>query len=215
LAHDDSYQEVFRERFAITNSLGTVVSTFTGEHVGEPRLLICLYKAPLIHVDLKFVRISDFHERIEDPAIVWERDGELSGILKKMSAGPLKPDPQYLEDRIWTWLHYGATKAARGELFEAVSMLNFIRETVLGPIALSQAGKQARGVRWLERDVPAFAVELRRTLPQSHDSGSCYRCLLAAAEIYGDLRSRYPENSIRANQTAEQEVRSYIKAREG
>jgi hypothetical protein len=94
-------------------------------------------------------------------------------------------------------------------------MLNFIRDTVLGPIALWQAGKQARGVRWLERDVPSFAVELRRTLPQSHDSGSCYKCLLAAADIYCDLRSRYPDNSVRANLTAEQEVRSYIKAREG
>jgi hypothetical protein len=27
---------------------------FTGEHVGEPRVLICLYGPPVLHVDLKF-----------------------------------------------------------------------------------------------------------------------------------------------------------------
>lgn len=213
VAQDESYQDVFRERFEIMNSLGESVSVFTGEHVGEPRLLICLFKNPLIHVDLKFVQISDFHERIEDPMIVWERDGKLNSAIKKTSAEPVKPDAQYLEDRIWTWIHYGAAKSARGELFEAVSMLNFIRETVLGPIALWQAGKQARGVRWLERDVPAFALSLQRTLPESHDSRSCCKCLLAAADIYCDLRSGYSDDAVRANPEAEREVRSYLHAK--
>jgi hypothetical protein len=34
---------------------GKLLSGFTGEHVGEPRLFICLYDDPLIHVDLKFL----------------------------------------------------------------------------------------------------------------------------------------------------------------
>ena len=34
-------------------------ATFTGEHVGESRVLICLYGPPLLHVDLKFVSLSD------------------------------------------------------------------------------------------------------------------------------------------------------------
>jgi len=213
VASDDSFPSIFVERFKIMNSLGENFSVFTGEHVGEPRLLICLYKSPLIHVDLKFVKISDFHERIEDPSIIWERGGSLSAVIQSTSAEPLEPDLQYLEDRIWTWLHYGAAKAARGELFEAVSMLNFIRETVLGPIALWQAGKQARGVRWLERDAPVFAVELQKTLPHTHDSRSCYNCLLAAADIYCDLRSRFPNSTVRTNPVSEQEVRSYIHAK--
>ena len=35
-------------------SFGKLLSGFTGEHVGEPRLLICLYDDPLLHVDIKF-----------------------------------------------------------------------------------------------------------------------------------------------------------------
>lgn len=34
---------------------GPFLSGFTGEHVGEPRVLICLYGEPLLHVDVKFV----------------------------------------------------------------------------------------------------------------------------------------------------------------
>jgi hypothetical protein len=34
-------------------------SAFSGEHVGEPRALICLYGPPLLPVDLKFVSLSD------------------------------------------------------------------------------------------------------------------------------------------------------------
>src|SRR5687767_11602554 len=34
---------------------GNLISAFTGEHVGEPRVLICLYDEPLLHVDIKFL----------------------------------------------------------------------------------------------------------------------------------------------------------------
>src|SRR5713226_9429899 len=41
------------ERTAIAARCGDLLAAFTGEHVGEPRLLICLYGPPLLHVDLK------------------------------------------------------------------------------------------------------------------------------------------------------------------
>jgi len=48
-------------------SLGHLLSGFTGEHVGEPRVLICLFDNPLLHVDLKFLTLEEFHSRIETP----------------------------------------------------------------------------------------------------------------------------------------------------
>lgn len=48
------YEEVMEERSKIAEKLGSLLSSFTGEHVGEPRLLICLYGPPLLHVDLKY-----------------------------------------------------------------------------------------------------------------------------------------------------------------
>ena len=53
--------------------LGPLLASFTGEHVGEPLLLICLYGPPLIHVDLKFVALHDLEHRVEDGIVVWER----------------------------------------------------------------------------------------------------------------------------------------------
>src|SRR3954464_14775951 len=73
--------QIMAERQQIASTLGSLLVSFTGEHVGEPRLLICLYGPPLLHVDLKFISVSDAERRVEDPVILWERDGQLTTIL--------------------------------------------------------------------------------------------------------------------------------------
>jgi len=76
------YESVMSERQVIARGLGSLHAAFTGEHVGEPRLLICLYSSPLLHVDLKFIRLSDTATRVEEPVVLWERDGRFSEALK-------------------------------------------------------------------------------------------------------------------------------------
>src|SRR5437868_5142192 len=66
----------YAERF------GNLLNGFTGEHVGEPRLLICLYDEPLLHVDFKFVTLQEFHIRIEDPCILLDKGGRLKKVLE-------------------------------------------------------------------------------------------------------------------------------------
>ncbi|OAS18998.1 hypothetical protein [Paenibacillus oryzisoli] len=66
-------EEVMNQRVRIAEKLGNLLSGFTGEHVGEPRLLICLYGPPPLHVDLKFVTAQELEHRVEDPMILWER----------------------------------------------------------------------------------------------------------------------------------------------
>src|SRR6187431_508007 len=51
--------------FDYAQQLAGFLSGFTGEHVGEPRVLICLYGDPLLHVDIKFLTLIEFHQRIE------------------------------------------------------------------------------------------------------------------------------------------------------
>ena len=67
-------------------TLGELISGFTGDHVGEPRLLICLFDNPLLHVDIKFLTLPEFYERVEDPAILFERDGQLTEVIKTTKA---------------------------------------------------------------------------------------------------------------------------------
>ncbi|MFC9944017.1 hypothetical protein [Streptomyces pratensis] len=136
------------------------VAGFTGEHVGEPRVIITLVGPPLLHVDFKFVRASDFAERTENPEILWDRSGLLSGALAQHP--PFTPafDLQWIEDRFWIWVHYGATKLGRGELFETISFLTYLRETVLDPLAARRVGAIPRGVRHLEAIAPEEARNL-------------------------------------------------------
>src|ERR1044072_7553111 len=151
------YAGVSLERMKIAASLGKLLAAFTGEHVGEPRVLICLYEAPLLHVDLKFVSLDDVATRVEDPCVLWERDGRLSSALAQGKAEYPARSPHWIEDRFWIWVHYAATKIARGELFEAIEFLSFLRVTVLGPLALARAGARPSGVRKIETIAPDFA----------------------------------------------------------
>ncbi len=175
-------------RHRLAASIGTLLSAFSGEHVHEPRLLICLYDAPLLHVDLKFVALPDLVQRVEDPAVLWERDGLMTRALEDGRAQYPAPDAQWIEDRFWVWLHYGATKIARGELFEALAMLSFLRIRVLGPLGLQQAGATLSGVRKIEQQAPALAAQLRTTVG-AHDAVECAAALQACAEIYRQLRA--------------------------
>lgn len=209
VANDRDYPEILKDRFEITKSLGPHISSFTGEHVGESRLLICLFRDPLIHVDIKFVALKDFADRIENPSIAWEVDGKLTKILAETVPRVLQPDPQWIEDRFWTWVHYGAVKIARGEIFEAIGCLSFLRERVLSPLALWHGGKPVRGIRRVEQYLPEFCTRLQKTLP-SYNRKSCFEALHATVEIYRDLRERIPKEKMAANKTAEQESMEYL-----
>ncbi|MEU6625110.1 nucleotidyltransferase domain-containing protein [Streptomyces litmocidini] len=180
---DEAYDAVMRERLVLIGSWTSLVAGFTGEHVGEPRLIIALVGPPLLHVDFKFVRASDFAERTEDPEILWDRDGLLAGALAKQP--PVTPafDLQWIEDRFWIWVHYGATKLARGELFETISFLTYLRETVLGPLAARRVGAIPRGVRHLESIAPEEARDLQAALC-GYDRHEAGRALLTAVDLY-------------------------------
>jgi hypothetical protein len=183
------YAEVMAARMAFAESIGPLIAAFTGEHVGEPRLLICLYGPPLLHVDLKCVTADDLDRMVERPVILWARAPD--AIARRLDAAAIAwPDqpPEWFEARVWVWLHYGATKLQRGELFEAIAMLGFLREQVLGPMLHRRAGRPQRGVRRLEqRDVGATAA-LKATLA-GHDAAEIAAALRAAAALYVELRA--------------------------
>lgn len=130
--------------------LGPLLAAFTGEHVGEPRLLICLYADPLLHVDLKFVSAAEHAGWVPDH-LVLAKPG-LPVLSHSESAAA--PDRAWIARRIWIWVHYAAAKIGRGELFEALDFLAYLRGTVLGPLCLHAAGQPPYGVRRLEDMLP-------------------------------------------------------------
>lgn len=193
---DESYIEVMASRYEFAEGLGDLLAAFTGEHVGEPRLLICLHGPPLIHVDLKFVLQSDLSRLVERPAVLFARDSQqIETCLDEADIEWPNASPEWFEQRAWIWLHYGATKLARGELFEAMGILAFFREQVLGPLLHRRAGRPQRGVRRLEALGELSVERLARTVP-AFDKASVRDSLLIAVDMYIDLRADDPPSKM-------------------
>lgn len=178
------HAEVLADARTIAASLGPLVAAFTGEHVREPRLLICLYDGkPPVHVDLKFVALPDLRERVEDPVILWEREGRLTQALQEGRASYPQPNGQWIEDRFWVWVHYAAAKLGRGELFEVLDLLSLLRGVVLGPLALARARLRPSGVRRLDEVAP----QLRGTIAH-YDPKDALRALRTSITEYRAMR---------------------------
>jgi predicted nucleotidyltransferase len=203
------YERVMLERMGIAERLGALLAAFTGEHVGEPRLIICLYGPPLLHVDLKFVMPADLAQRIEDPTILWEIDDVLTEAMRTRPADYPQPDLQWIEDRFWVWLHYLACKVGRGELFEVIDGLNFLRVRVLGPLALVKHGYHPRGVRQLEQDAAPELPLFVKTLC-GHDVRECVQAIRAVVELYQSLRETSAASPLVRRVDAERETLRYF-----
>jgi hypothetical protein len=187
---DAAYGEVMATRLLLAESLGDFITGFTGEHVGEPRLLICLYGPPLIHVDHKFIKADDLSHMVERPIILWARDS--GNITQRLDAADIRwpnAPAEWFEARAWIWLHYGATKLQRGELWEAIAMLGFFREQVLGALLHRRAGRMQRGLRRIEQVAGSETLALTHA---KHDAASVAAALKASAEIYLALRRDDP-----------------------
>jgi predicted nucleotidyltransferase len=209
---DPSRADAVRERrAALAADLGPLLSAFTGEHVGEPRLLICLYGPPVVHVDLKFVSPEELAQRVEDPVLVWDRDGRVRAALDAGTAAWPDPDPQWIEDRFWTWVHYAAAKIGRGELFEALDFTAFLRVKVLGPLAMREAGAPANGVRRVERDAPGRARQMQETVAR-YDARDLVSAVRAAVALYRELRDRDGNPKLRRSRAAEAAAVDYLDA---
>ena len=190
--------------------LGTLLASFRGDHVGEPRLLIALYESPLLHVDIKFLTLPEFYERIENPDILWERDGLLTTVIQQSTAEYPAFDFQWAEDRFWIWMHYAALKIGRGEYFEALDFLSFIRSMVLGPMLHLKQGKLPRSVRQLETTAqPDDLVRLRQTVA-TPDRDALIDSLTETMQLYKDLRDTLAPASLQTNDAARSAVQAYF-----
>jgi len=199
------------EMIAIASKLGNLIAGFTGEHVGEKRLLICLYENPLLHIDIKFVQLNEFDIRVENPVIIWEREKVLTKIYERTFAAWPQPDFQWIEDRFWVWIHYAASKLGRGELFEVIELLSFLRITVIGPLFHLKYKSLPRGVRKLEFILNEYDLDkLKNTIPvYSFESikSSIYRIV----DIYKELSEALFDDNIIRLQKAESSCLQYLK----
>jgi len=190
--------------------LGNFLSGFTGEHVGEPRVLICLYDNPILHVDIKFVTLEEFHSRIETPVLLLDKQGQLQTVLNNSIAKFPYPDFQWIEDRFWIWIHYSLLKIGRGEYLEAYDFSGFLRMVVLGPLLHIKNGNLPRGVRKVETELKdEDLTNLKQTIP-SYERQSLLVSLKNSVSLYRQLRTILFDNKVELQKDTEQKVMMYF-----
>lgn len=190
--------------------LGNFLSGFTGEHVGEPRVLICLFDNPLLHVDIKFVTLEEFHTRIETPTIILDKNGELERAINNSQAKFPSPDYQWIEDRFWTWIHYALLKIGRGEYLEAFDFFGFLRMVVFGPLLHIKNDNLPRGVRKVETELNGYDLDrLKLTIP-NYNRQSLLGSLKNAVLLYRELRTELYDNKVQLQSDTEKKVMIYF-----
>ncbi|MCJ8345328.1 oxalate:formate antiporter [bacterium] len=205
------YNSVIEERMAIVSKYGNILTGFSGEHVGDSRLLICLYDKPLLHVDYKFVSLDDVSKETSQSQLVWERDKRFSSLLDQIQSKPFQMNDQWIEDRFWIWIHYAGTKIARGETFEVLDFLSFIRSNVLVPLALASEEKIGFGVRKIETILPAFAIKLTATIA-SDNKESMKAAVEACINLYLELRAKVNPSELDIHKNCELRTKQFIQA---
>lgn len=192
------------------NRFGHLISAFTGEHVGEPRLLICLFDNPLLHVDIKFLTVEEFGPRVENPILLIDRENQLQKILNITEAKFPIPDYQWIEDRLWTWVHYTLLKIGRGEYFEAYDFFSFLRMVVFGPLLHIKTGNLPRGVRKVETQLRPEDFDSLKATIANYDKESLITALENVIELYRKLRIDLFSPSVKLNFNAENAVMDYL-----
>lgn len=199
----------------IARGFGDFISGFTGEHVGEPRLLICLFDNPLLHVDIKFVTLKEFEIRVDDPIVLFERGKRLSETIQKNLSHWPEPDIQWIEDRFWTWVHYIAAKIGRGEFFEALSNLDYLRMNVLAPLMQLKNKKKSKGLRKVERRLTAADLENLKITVSQYNRDSLVKGLDNAISVYRSLRRKLGSEQLQLQERAEKKSMSYFRELKG
>jgi hypothetical protein len=184
VVEDAALDAVFARRHEMAQSCGDMVAGFTGEHVGDPYLLIVLYD-DLVHVDFDFTRLSDLTADNQGrPCLVlWERGDQLSGRLR----GDYHPDRRgelaWIESRFWTWMWYVQSKILRGELYEALDGLQYMRSRVLFPLLAISRGVHPAGSRRAEVLVGDMGATFAGTVA-ALERPSLMLALTRTAELY-------------------------------
>ncbi len=197
---------------AYAESFGGLLNAFTGEHVGENRLLICLYESPLLHVDIKFVTTEEFSDRVEDPVILWERGHALSDILKNSTPHYPYPSYQWIEDRFWTWIHYAALKIGRGEIFEAMDFTAYLRVMVISQLLQIRNGQLPRSLRKVEFHFSTADLAALRQTVAGCEKASVVAAIDRMIALYRELRDELYPVEIQRRTRAEEQCVAYYEA---
>jgi hypothetical protein len=184
---DEGHDSIVGAQNDLIRACGTAIARFPADHTGLPELTIVLYD-DLVHVDLHPIRLSELATKNAGmPAtVLWERDGAVSRALAASHAQPPTIDLEWIERRIWTWFWYLQSKVLRGEIYEVLDGLAWLRGEVLYPLLGAVRQRPVAGARRIEPLLDDAAPGFAATAPRV-DRAEVMDALRATAELYRRL----------------------------
>jgi predicted nucleotidyltransferase len=183
----DAVESVVARIPDLAAAAGRVVALFVAEHLGIPTLTIVLYD-DLVHVDFDVVAADRAAEHNDGlPAVVlWERQ-PISDALPGTYDPEIAAGVRWLEARIWTWSWYIQSKVLRGELYETLDGLQYVRDQVLFRLLAFHGERRPAGGRRAETVVGEHGDAFARTVPTSLDPASILAALREEIDLYRRL----------------------------
>jgi len=172
---------------AMADEAGPVVAAFFAEHVGLPHMLIVLYE-DLVHADFEPVQVSEVGSRNAGLSthVLWERDPAVTAVLGAKDEEDRAAELAWLEDHLWTWSWYVQTKILRGELYEAMGGIQYIRDQVLFRLLAMHRDERPSSASRAESRVGSWRQQFAATVP-SLGRESTIEALRASIQLYVDL----------------------------
>ena len=216
---DSDFESVFAERDAIARSIGPVLVRYLGDHMpsGHHQLIVW-YEGPL-HVDLMFRKWSEtvLHWKWKG-SVILKDSGNAIAQLKKESDLLQPPELAWeqlntLNQKFWGWVAYTFGKILRGELWEALDNIAWIRnEALLVMLAWTQ-NAQYEGHRRLEAKLDDHLATLFNESLCSREPESLHAALTAEVRIFRELRSRLSAQVAETfDERPEKEIMSELEA---
>jgi len=183
-ARPDAVEGVVARVPDLASAVGSVVALFVAEHLAIPTLTIVLYD-DLVHVDFDVVAADRAAEHNDGlPAVVlWERE-PISDALPGTYAPEVAAGVRWMEARIWTWSWYIQSKVLRGELYEALDGLQYVRDQVLFRLLAFHGERRPAGGRRAEAVVGDHRDAFARTIPRSLDPATVLAALREEIDLY-------------------------------
>ncbi|MBA2367232.1 MAG: nucleotidyltransferase domain-containing protein [Actinobacteria bacterium] len=183
VTRDELHGEAAKHRDGLIDACGVPVARFTAEHVGHPGMLIVLYN-DLVHIDFYLVRLGELSAKNGGLAswVTWSEEDDIPVALSG-PADATSVDLTWIEARMWTWVWYTHSKILRGELYEALDALQYLRGNVLFALLAETSGVRPYGSRRAEQHVGELGPVFARTVPAfEHDR--VMDALRATVELY-------------------------------
>ena len=220
---DKQFDEVFADRDRTAEAIGQPLAAHLADHMpGGERIFIVLYPGP-VQLDLEYWRASEMKPKREwaGSHIIKDRDGSLLKLKNESeqldaSAAETAAAQEILklDAKFWNWTWKAHARIARGELWEALRIINHLRDFALVQTLDWMLKGSLEGYRRIEARLAEDAAAKFAATVALCESESLSRALLAEVALYSELRDQLAERAgVSLDERAERHVLEAISAR--